>query len=247
MKPTYEGDSWGKKFVRAQVYLAIRKAWRSARPEGEALFLAGPEAAEVAIARDVLGLRAEQCLFVDDVAENLTRIDWPGARVLAAKASRVIKGLGTAALLMLDYCGTAQNAVEDLRLAAPKLAQHGVLTVTYLRGRDSGADDTARQEALAAVCNAAPDMFPFMVCRYTSRHGPSVQPMCLIAWMRGGKAKAPKISTVTDTKKDPAQARVRHLALSEMWRGVPICASLLNLPPSTLIAWKAHSTRGTYV
>lgn len=137
----YSGETTIKRFVRASLYLSIRRYWKSTKtPKGKVLALCGKEYADIEPIKHLLGVPEEDIVLVDnrekqallDAKAKYPRIETYYGNVLDVLDSN------TFSFLNLDFCGSLTSLAENIIAKASKsLESNGVTSVTYIRGRDS--------------------------------------------------------------------------------------------------------------
>lgn len=136
----YPGDSPGKAKARADLYEVALRSWmKVGRPGGWAVVLAGEEAMELELLRDVLRWDPKRTLFVDRLSKGLRRVSrlWPEAQTYYGNIETVLKRVDSIGFLNLDFMGKFNESVLDTLAGAKwKILPRGVVSYTFHRSRE---------------------------------------------------------------------------------------------------------------
>jgi hypothetical protein len=138
---SYAGESDAKRLSRLRCFLHVKQQFeRYGAPDGWAVTLAGPEAAEVGVMRYLMGWPRDRVLFVDHDPRGLRRAErlWPGVDTYCGDIVDVLSFLdGGIAFAHFDFMGHLnRTAQETFERAGSMLKPHGVVMYTYFRGRE---------------------------------------------------------------------------------------------------------------
>jgi hypothetical protein len=144
----YHGESIAKKVARVRLYRRAREAlkFRGVRGPIRAMFMPGPEAAEVGALKHILGVRAQDATAIDldPACCSVARERWPGIQTL-------VEDVGDSAwfesakiapfnFVHLDLMGTlTTDTIATYGYWAFLTELSGIFVTTYLRGREKTA------------------------------------------------------------------------------------------------------------
>lgn len=260
MIDSYCGESPGKKLARASLYSIVAEQFVHHSP-GMFVALAGRGAMEVSMLRDYLGLAPERVMFVDRVEDGLrcAAERWPGVRTFHGDLDEAIASLrGPLRFVHADFMGLMSEkvAVSATRIFE-RLEKEGLFSLTYLRGRDKEGllfgNETRhmpqpwRRNFAASMCIEAGKDEPQGVMVNHLHYKSVVSPMGAVTFVK----RKPKVSLVeailrrqwgevTDTEVDLKRVLGHSKDSPER------TAALFGVERATVLACKAHATRGTY-
>lgn len=142
---TYCGETDGKRIARAWMYRDIAGHCRDrllngfdSLPDGIAVVLCGPVAADVKILINVFGWKPANILAIDLIKENLSVASALGARTFHGDVTDVLRTLDEPiAFLNLDLMGRLSASTSALVASARRLmSADSIVSVTFMRGRE---------------------------------------------------------------------------------------------------------------
>lgn len=146
----------GNNDVKREARQAIYEVVAAKLPRGSAhvVTLAGPEAAEVPYLRDVLRIPRTAAWFVDIKESGLVeaRKAWPGVATFKGPIAYALREeIPAVRFAHLDFMGLYNPEVtRSVRALGLKLVHRGVVTLTFMRGREN-SEQNLRARRLAAL------------------------------------------------------------------------------------------------
>lgn len=202
---------------------------------------------------------------------------WPNTNAVHGNLLDVVRDLKfPIAYANLDFCGILSEQCEEaIRIVGDKLAIGGIVTYTFFRGREGkmplwdeivripstreGRDKTDEQRLvyyarrMSYLLGGAAE--PVYLLRYQAERSPMTilgyQYMPLQHrtkdWRRALENSAVHGGTLETASS--LRERLKFAAVGLLNRGMTPnqVAEVLNLPKSTVVAWLAHETRGSYM
>lgn len=266
----YRGDSTNKVIARLSYWLDVRDILGEKFFNGRHLVLASREAGDVSVLLG-LGVPLENIVAFewDRAAAAEARLKFPGLSIQQRDVGSITDKDGSFASVFLDFCATANDEhVEKLGRVMWRMDRPSVFGCGFLIGREQGSmekisklkeklsksPDAVREaqvaraiyidqavEKCAKKCSATlglPRCYFYQSRSEDSKGLPYCFYMAPVhAW--------PYDHTGAFYDVEFSDTDFRGLAL-DLNKGGKRADLLLNIPATTIAAWKAHATRGTY-
>jgi hypothetical protein len=294
----YRGETTPKTIARFIRDSRISRLWElSKKPEGLAIVLAGKRNRDIGGLKRILRFDPKDVLFVDNEhKEGLSYVEreWPGVKTYYGDVLAVLKDVSTPiAFANLDFTGhISDHHLKVLNQLGPLLADGGVVSYTFFRGREQGHEsmlqdmlsvpsmrplpagqntderrpalDERRFIGYAKKIKAAlgRNMHPIFLIRYDGRHpdaNGASHPMGILAFQKLKPQEATK-TWLHEVAKSNYLPQLHRKTKNEVREYLRICSirlfheglrsnaigEILDTKPTTVAAWLAHETRGTY-